>query len=180
MIYLVRHGQTDWNVVRRIQGSTDIPLNETGRKQAKELSEDITNYKIDRIICSDLSRARETAEILNEKIGCNITFDKRLREVNYGDLEGRLIEDFKNGEWDVFNQTPEKLNGEKKLDVYKRVKSFLDELDIENENILVVSHGGVIRMMLYYKENGDNFDNEKYTKFLLETKINNAQIYEFE
>lgn len=65
MIYLVRHGQTDWNIEHRIQGQTDVPLNATGRAQAVELSEKLSNFNIQKIISSDLSRAKETAEIIN-------------------------------------------------------------------------------------------------------------------
>ena len=67
MIYLVRHGQTDWNIEKKTQGHTDIPLNGTGKRQAEELAEKIADLKIDRIISSDLLRARETAEIMNWK-----------------------------------------------------------------------------------------------------------------
>ena len=108
MIYLIRHGQTDWNLDRKLQGQTDIPLNDNGRGQAEEVAKEIADLKIDRIISSDLLRAKETAEIINKKIGAVISFDKRLREVNYGDYEGKLIETIKDEEWDVFNQNPEK------------------------------------------------------------------------
>ena len=88
MIYLIRHGQTNWNAERKIQGQTDIPLNQIGQQQAKDVSEEISKLKIDKIFSSDLLRARETAEIINEKIGAKIEYDKRLREVNYGNYEG--------------------------------------------------------------------------------------------
>lgn len=83
MIYLIRHGETDWNVERKIQGQTDIPLNSNGKQQAEEAANEIANLKIDRIISSDLSRAKETAEIINKKVGAKITFDKRIREVKF-------------------------------------------------------------------------------------------------
>ena len=65
MIYLVRHGQTDWNLKKKLQGHTDISLNESGRMQAREIAEKISKCKITRIICSDLARAKETAEIID-------------------------------------------------------------------------------------------------------------------
>ena len=69
MIYLVRHGQTDWNIEKKhTQGHTDIPLNENGKKQAEQLAQSISNLKIDKIISSDLLRAKETAEIINKKL----------------------------------------------------------------------------------------------------------------
>ena len=91
MIYLVRHGQTDWNIEKKTQGHTDIPLNENGRKQAQILAQSISNLKIDRIISSDLLRAKETAEIINERFGNNISLDERIREINYGLFDSLII-----------------------------------------------------------------------------------------
>ena len=92
MIYLVRHGETDWNAEKKIQGHTDIALNQNGRKQAKELANTIAHLKIDKIISSDLLRARETAEIVNEEINKRVSFDTRIKEVGFGLLEGIKIE----------------------------------------------------------------------------------------
>ena len=64
-IYVMRHGQTDWNLAGKAQGRTDIELNDTGIEQAKQTKKQIDNYKIDLIICSPLKRARKTAEIIN-------------------------------------------------------------------------------------------------------------------
>lgn len=66
-LYLVRHGQTNWNLEGRIQGQTNIPLNDKGRKQAQQAKEKLQNIPIDLIICSPLMRARETAEIIEKK-----------------------------------------------------------------------------------------------------------------
>ena len=66
-IYVIRHGQTDWNVAGKCQGRTDIELNETGIEQAKQAKEQLKNYNIDQIICSPLKRTRKTAEIINER-----------------------------------------------------------------------------------------------------------------
>ncbi len=178
MIYLIRHGQTDWNLDRRLQGQTDIPLNNNGKEQAEEAAKEIVDLKIDRIISSDLSRAKETAEIINKKIRKEITFDKRLREVNYGDYEGKLIETIKDEDWDVFNQNPEKKNGESRKHVYERVKSFLQEIN-EEENVLVVTHGGALRMMLYYAGNKDKFDMTSYDEFTKDYWISNAKIINY-
>ena len=179
MIYLVRHGQTDWNFNKKIQGQTDIPLNENGQMQAKKTSENISKYKIERIISSDLSRAKETAEIINEKIGLNIELDERLREVEYGDYEGKCYGKFTEEDWNKFNRDPEIFNGEPRYDVYKRVKSFFDELD-DDKNILIVTHGGIIRMMKYFEKNRENFNFEEYLKFTKGLKIDNSQLVKFE
>ena len=180
MIYLIRHGETDWNVVRRVQGNTDIPLNENGKSQARDVSEKIANLKINRIISSDLSRAKETAEIINKKVNTDIILDNRLREVNYGDLEGELIEDFTEETWNTFFSNPEKSNGESRKNVYIRIKSFLDELSKEEGNSLVVTHGGALRMMMYYSKNKNEFNNEEYMDYIKDVKIHNTEIIEFE
>ena len=177
MIYLIRHGQTDWNVERRIQGQTDIPLNENGKKQVEEISEKIAKLKIDKIFSSDLSRARETAEIINRKIGAKIVYDKRLREVNYGEYEGIKVDKFTDKEWEIFNEFPEKINGESRKQVYDRVKNFIKEIN-EDENTLIVTHGGSLRMMLYYTNNKDNFDKESYDKFTKDFWVSNAEVIE--
>ena len=178
MIYLIRHGQTDWNVERKIQGQTDIPLNINGKQQAKEAAEEIANLKIDKIISSDLSRAKETAEIINKKVGAKITFDKRLREVNYGNYEGAQIDKFTDEQWKIFNETPEKIKGESRQQVYDRVKSFIDEIK-DDENVLVVTHGGSLRMMLYYAKNKATFDMDSYNEFSKDFWINNAKVVEY-
>ena len=178
MIYLIRHGETDWNVERKIQGQTDIPLNKNGQKQAKDSSEEISKLKIDKIYSSDLSRAKETAEIINKKVGAEITFDKRLREVNYGDFEGVQIDKFTDKDWEIFNETPEKIKGESRQQVYNRVKSFIDEIK-DDENVLVVTHGGSLRMMLYYANNKDSFDMDSYNEFSKDFWINNAKVVEY-
>lgn len=180
MIYLVRHGQTDWNLDRKIHGSTDIPLNENGQMQAKNVAEDISKLKINRIISSDLSRAKETAEIINEKIGASIKLDKRLREVNYGDFEGKPVESFTEEMWDEFNKNPEKSNGESRVNVYKRIKSFFDELESDEGNTLIVTHSGALRMMLYYANNKEEFNMKDYIDCTKEVRIHNTEVLKLE
>ena len=68
MIYLVRHGQTDWNLENRIQGHLDMPLNDTGRNEARQCRKKLASVKMDKIIASDLLRAKETAAIINESL----------------------------------------------------------------------------------------------------------------
>ena len=88
MIYFVRHGQTNWNIEHKIQGQSDIPLNEMGKKQAELIAPQLKDLKIERIISSDLSRALETAQIINTHLKLQITLDTRLREFKYGQIEG--------------------------------------------------------------------------------------------
>ena len=179
MIYLVRHGQTDWNFTRKIQGQLDIPLNETGRKEAVACAKQLLSFKIDEIISSDLSRAKETAKIINDFLSLPISFDSRLREMNFGTLQGVSSADISEETWDVFNQTPQQFNAEAKADVYKRVKSFFHDVD-DTKNTLVVTHGGFIRMTKYFLVSPNSFDSAECEKFFREFKIKNTEIFSFE
>ena len=91
--YVLRHGQTDWNVAARLQGSTDIPLNATGREQARKAAEILAGEAITRIIASPLSRALETARIVGERIGVEPETDARLIERHFGLFEGMTIDE---------------------------------------------------------------------------------------
>lgn len=179
MIYLVRHGQTDWNIEKKTQGHTDISLNENGRNQARMLSVGIASLGIDRIVSSDLSRARETAEILNDKIGCKIELDSRLREINYGVLEGVCRDNLTPKDWEIFNTTPEALNAEPMISVFSRIKSCFDELREAEGNILVVTHGGALRMIMYYASSPESFERNEYVKFCQNAKIKNAAVFKW-
>ena len=87
MIYIVRHGQTDYNVIGRYGGRIDVPLNEEGIKQAHELKEMLKNIKFDLVFSSPLKRAIKTAEIISDN---EIILDKRIIERDNGELEGKL------------------------------------------------------------------------------------------
>ena len=94
-LYFARHGQTNWNRIRRWQSRTDNPLNPTGRRQARALSLLIKSRGIvfKRVVCSPLSRARETAEILMDGYDSALEIDSRLMELDLGEFEGRLGSD---------------------------------------------------------------------------------------
>jgi broad specificity phosphatase PhoE len=87
-LLLVRHGETDWNAEGRLQGHTDRPLNEHGRRQARALAERLAGDDIAAVYASDLARARETAEILGAKLGLPVVLDAGLRERDWGNWEG--------------------------------------------------------------------------------------------
>lgn len=176
MIYLVRHGQTDWNLEKKLQGHQDIPLNDNGREQAIRVSNAIKDYKIDKIYSSDLLRASETAKIINKKFNLDIILDNRLREINYGDLEGVPKLNLSKDTWDIFNTNPLKLNAEPIVNVYNRIKDFFDELD-KNKNILIVAHGGALRVIMYYINNRYTFNKDEYDKNYRDVKINNGGIF---
>ena len=176
MIYLTRHGQTDWNVVHRIQGHLDIPLNDIGRNEAQICGRQLATIKMDQIISSDLSRARETAKIINEFLSAPLSVDSRLREINFGDLQGVLVKDVSDDMWNDFNHESDKLHAESLPAVYQRLKSFFDEID-PHKNTLIVAHGGVIRMAVYLAYNPVVFNQAEYEEKFLEFKIKNTQIY---
>lgn len=93
MFFVLRHGQTDWNLAARLQGSTDIPLNDTGREQARRAAEILRDQNVERIVSSPLSRALETARIVGEAIGLEPTTDIRLIERHFGLFEGMTIDE---------------------------------------------------------------------------------------
>ena len=88
MLYIMRHGKTDWNAVHRLQGSEDIPLNEEGRQMARDARKKYGDLRFDICYCSPLQRAQETAEIFLEGSGTPILTDDRLREMGFGMYEG--------------------------------------------------------------------------------------------
>ena len=152
-ILITRHGQTDWNVLGKIQGQTDIELNDNGRQQAKETGELIKNENIDIIITSPLKRAKQTAEIINENFNVTIIEDNRLMERNFGKSEGltkddrRKLKEINPEVNDVWNYNKNiDFNGmETMQDFCNRIYKFLDEIinKYRYKNILIVTHGGV-------------------------------------
>lgn len=142
---LVRHGQTDWNLQGRIQGSSDIPLNDVGRGQAVEAGRRLAAQHWDAVVSSPLSRAAETAEIIARETGVgrgDMEIIDALRERSYGDAEGLT-----GGELDERRSRGEAIHGrEKRSQVVERVRPALVELARRrpDQSILVVTHGGVI------------------------------------
>lgn len=152
-ILVTRHGQTDWNLQKKIQGRTDIELNNNGIEQASQTKENLKNEKIDLIICSPLKRAKQTADIINIDRGIPIIYDERLIEICYGENEGKLKKDFDYyGFWDIIN-THEYKDAENVNRFIKRVHDFLEDIKkYEEENILLVTHNGVCRAInIYFK-----------------------------
>jgi len=177
-IYLTRHGETDWNAKRMLQGHTDTSLNETGRAQAEALAKEAVKLGIKHIFSSDLLRAKETAEIVGESLGLDIVFDKRLRELGFGDFEGRDYYTISEQEWAGFNENPESFNAETKQQLYDRVKNFLGEICGKNlGNVLVVSHGGALKMFLFCEKYAE-FDKDEFQKDFF-VRLQNAKIIEF-
>ena len=145
MIYIVRHGETDWNVLGKVQGSKDIPLNENGRRQALLTKSELDNKEIDLIIASPLKRAKETAEIINRGRNLPMIIDDRIRERSFGEFEGEefTVLDTKPF-WDYYiNEEYEE--AESVQEFFKRVYDFLDDITVKykDKNVLLVTHGGV-------------------------------------
>lgn len=179
MIYIIRHGQTDWNIEHRTQGQTDIALNTNGIKQAELITQKISNLKIDSIISSDLKRAYMTAQIINKNFHKAIETDKRLREFCFGTLEGITRDKITQETWEKFNENPKQFNAETKEEIFNRIKSFIKDMksEIKNKKVLVVTHGGPIRMIKYYLDNGDNYSDKKYLEEYMNLKINNMDLF---
>lgn len=151
-LYLVRHGQTDWNIGKQLQGIMDIPLNQTGIQQAQELCQKIATrgLSFDYCYASPLQRARKTAEIITAG-QYDFTYDPLLVERGYGELEGK-VEEFNRLKLDIFNlQTNADEYGIEPIkNVLLRTKKFLDKLTSahpQDSSILIVAHGGSLRAL---------------------------------
>jgi alpha-ribazole phosphatase/probable phosphoglycerate mutase len=155
-IYLIRHGETDWNLQQRYQGQKDIPLNETGIKQAQSIAEKLNGKSYKALYSSDLKRAVQTAQEISKKVNLPIVTYDSLREINQGDWEGRFIKDVLESKGDEVRAiyknpyTARKPGGESIAEVAERVYRCLDFLseEHENESIIVVSHGLAIATIL--------------------------------
>jgi len=157
--YFIRHGETDWNKQRLLQGSSDIPLNETGKEQAHLAAENSKHLPIDLIVSSPLSRALETAEIINKEFDVDLIIDDRLAEKHYGVFEGKPLAD--RDEWakktiaenpDIEvegNGNPPIENAEPYDDFKYRIFEVINEYleKYEDTNILFVAHAGVYRVI---------------------------------
>ena len=148
MIYFVRHGETDYNLKRLIQGrGINVSLNETGRLSAEKARENLRGVSLDKIYSSPLLRAKETAEIINKDFDLEIVCDDRLIEVGVGEREGTTWESWSKEQNEAFWDNPAKFGAETPAEVFERVGSFFDEHKNSNENILIVSHAGVYKYL---------------------------------
>ncbi|WP_309928232.1 histidine phosphatase family protein [Arthrobacter sp. 1088] len=144
---LVRHGQTDWNAERRLQGATDIPLNDVGREQAREAVATLSNYQWDAIVSSPLSRAAETADLIAEGLG--LTVARRVPELierSFGPAEGLQA----GPELEALRIPGGFRGGESDDDAASRGIDALEQLaqEFSGQRVLVVTHGTLIRLTL--------------------------------
>lgn len=157
--YLIRHGETDWNNKNILQGHTDIPLNEVGERQAKELAKTLNHIDFDLAFSSDLVRAKRTAEIilLEKKLAVEVT--KVLRERNFGKLEGGPT-DALHAQFALLKGLTPLERSQHRIDtdvetdeeVTTRLITFMRETAVTHpgKTILVGTHGGVLRTLLIH------------------------------
>ena len=179
--YIIRHGQTNWNKKGKIQGKTDIELDEEGIEQAKEARKILEKYPIDVIVSSPLKRARKTAEIINEVKKVPIIFDKAIEERGFGEFEGKVRTEIYDDIWnseilDNFQLNKQYKGVETIQDLCNRVWGLFDELkqDHEYKNILIVTHGGVTRAISGY------FNGANKEGILEDLGLHNCEIKMFE
>ena len=136
-LLLVRHGETDWNADGRLQGQTDRPLSDFGRRQAQRLADELADEELEAIYASDLSRARQTAEILGGRLGLAIVLDPDLREKDWGTWEGLT----------AIERDRVEFVGESTEAHQERILRALSRIAERHPGgrVLVVTHGGSMR-----------------------------------
>jgi broad specificity phosphatase PhoE len=155
-VWLIRHGQTDYNVQHRWQGHMDVALNQAGLDEAQRLAEHLANAPFTVIYTSDLARAADTAAPLAAKLGLTPIPDARLREIKLGVFEGRTSDEIKATHPDQMAgwRSPDLEfrieGGESRMDVRRRALAVLADMtaDDRHTEIAVVTHGGTIRLLL--------------------------------
>lgn len=153
-IGLLRHGQTDWNIDFRLQGVTDIPLNETGIAQARDAAAALDAFEWDVVLTSPLSRARDTASIVSEVNGfADAIIEPLLLERSFGEAEGLSHEEWKVRYADT-NSVP---GGETLAELEARARLLLDHLAVKyhGKRVIAVSHGALIRKLLTIVSEGE-------------------------
>ncbi len=159
MLYVIRHGETDWNKAKKVQGCTDIPLNDYGRHLARETAEGMKKVRLDLCYTSPLVRAKETAEIVLADRDIPMYEDDRIKEISFGSYEGRRHgEDGQPGskEFNLFFRDPGNYvppaDGEPLQALYERTADFTREMclrdDLADKNILVSTHGAAMTALL--------------------------------
>lgn len=181
-LIFIRHGQTDWNVQGKIQGSYDSELNDTGIKQAMSLSEKLLNlnYKFSKIYSSPQKRALKTAEILSKSSNVDYISVKDLQEMNMGKWEGLSWKEVEKiypneyKEWYLNRRYTKTPDGESYQDMLERVLKAIHKIINENnEDVVIVSHSAVIMCLQCYVTNTPFND-------MLKFKTKNANITEID
>jgi len=160
--YFMRHGETDWNVQKRITGSSNISLNEQGLRQALGAVKHLQNLGIQQIISSPLLRAGQTADIIKEHLSLPVKIEDGFRECSWGILEGKdkgsviSLDDW------MLGKAPE--GAETFLACYQRVKNSLVRVLQSHQKVLIVAHGGVFGILLKMldQKNQDSYNCHPY------------------
>lgn len=157
-VYLIRHGETEWNIIRKMQGQLDSPLTAFGVKQGKWIQERMDQIAYDVILTSPLGRAHTTAKMINQNKQKELVLVDELKEIHLGPWEGRKKADIqmehKEADYFFWNE-PEKyvpLGGEDFFDMRKRAKKFVEEILLQRpeEKIAVVSHAITLKAIIAY------------------------------
>lgn len=160
-LYVTRHGETQWNVEKRFQGSADSPLTEKGMRQAALLGERLKEVRLDCIYTSSSPRALKTTELIRGQRSIEVLPMDALQEMRLGSWEGRLGDDIKAEEperWNAFWHNPPAYRpdlGESYPQVQERVLNVLNRIVTEHtsQNILIVTHGVIFKVIMAYFEN---------------------------
>lgn len=163
-IYFVRHGETEQNKKKTYYGSLESPLTTRGIKQGKQAGEFLKDIKFDKVYVSEKKRTHETADFILKGQSLEIIKDRRINELDFGEFEGKNFEEIKANypmEYEAWEKNWKSFimpKGESYEQFYLRVKAFMDDLIKDNkdkENVLVVTHGGVIRSVYTYVLGGN-------------------------
>ena len=152
-IWLVRHGETEWNATKRAQGQADVPLNEAGRLQAQEAAAQLDGVNLAGVYSSDLSRAVDTAEPIARSHGLEVATDPAFREIDQGEWEGLLLDEIRSRWpelWGPARHYLKRPGGESPEQVQKRALGGLARV-VEHHpggTVAIVSHGGTIRWIV--------------------------------
>ncbi len=163
ILWLVRHGQTDWNLEGRYQGQADTPLNPTGIEEAGRAAQQLADRPFEMVYASDLQRARRTAELIAQARNAPVHVDPRLREISLGEWEGQIFDLIQvNYPNEVAQRKLSPLTfrapgGESIQDIWSRVKPVVNEIAARNvgKEVVLVSHGLVLAVLLAYARDHD-------------------------
>lgn len=158
ILWLVRHGQTDWNLEGRYQGQADTPLNQTGIEEAERAARQLAERPIQEVYSSDLQRAKHTAEKIAQVHHTPVLIDRRLREISLGEWEGQVFDiiqaryplDIEERKRNPLTFRPP--GGESIEDLWGRAKQVVKEISDQNpgKEVVLVSHGLVLAVILAY------------------------------
>jgi broad specificity phosphatase PhoE len=153
-LYIIRHGQTDWNVSRIVMGQSDVPLNAVGQAQAEALASAVGSLEVDALYCSPQLRARQTAEPLGKVWGTNVVMEPALAEVDFGEWVGRTYGQLFESQAHATYLDGSIRRGERGMEglheVYERSTEFMKRVIQERPDgrFAFVSHGDPIRSLL--------------------------------